>query len=246
MGIIMKISMEKMRRYLIIFVIVACIVVPVSVNGQSGMNSTGTPTTAVTGTESPVMTPVAVNTTTVPVTNTTTVVTAGTTTPPVTTPVTVSMTTTMTPVPTVSSVTPMSTGDIMVASSPLGASILIDGAYYGTTPGNVTGLPAGNHIVRLSLSGYYDYEGTTYVVPGQVMNVFGNLPPLGGAVVITAPVTMAQYTTTAPVVTVQPTQTSSPGPLDNPAVLAGVIGVITACIGAGATLFSHYSKIKKD
>ena len=63
-------------------------------------------------------------------------------------------TTPVTPVPTASPITQASVGNITVASSPLGASILIDGVYYGATPGNITGIPAGNHIIRLTLSGY--------------------------------------------------------------------------------------------
>ncbi|MDD1694749.1 MAG: PEGA domain-containing protein [Methanoregula sp.] len=142
----------------------------------------------------------------------------------------------------------VSAGDVSVASSPLGASILLDGVYYGTTPGNLTGISPGNHIMRLALSGYYDYEGTIYVVPGQVTHVFGTLPPLSGAVSQTLqPVTTAP-TTVLPATTVQPTatQTSSAGALENPTVIAAIIGIITACIGAGATIFTHISKIKKE
>ena len=100
-------------------------------------------------------------------------------------------------------VTQVSTGNITVASSPLGASIIIDGVYYGTTVGNLTGISTGNHMVRLTMSGYYDYEGTIYVVPGQVTHVFGTLPPLSGAAPqITQPLTPAPVTTTLPTITV--------------------------------------------
>ena len=64
-------------------------------------------------------------------------------------------TTVTTPVATLSN-----TGSVSVYSSPLGASVLIDGRYYGTTPANLTDIQPGNHIIRLTLSGYYDYEGT--------------------------------------------------------------------------------------
>lgn len=96
----------------------------------------------------------------------------------------------------------------------------------------MTGISAGNHIVRLTLSGYYDYEGTTYVVPGQVTNVFGTLPPLSGVAPIYQAVISAPVTSTAPAITVQPTQNSSGGIFENPAVIAGIIGIVTACIGA--------------
>ena len=158
-----------------------------------------------------------------------------------------SLTTMTTPISPASPALQVSTGNISVASSPLGASILIDGVYYGTTPGNLTGIPAGNHIVRLTLSGYYDYEGTIYIVPGQIASVFGLLPPLSGTVLWNSqPVTSVTVTTTPPSATVQTTQPSSGGIFENPTVIAAVIGIITACIGAGATIFTHISKTKKE
>ena len=254
--------MKKTHMRLIIFVMVAFILLPASVLGQDTTNTTVVPTT--TGTvETLVTTQVTTEmTTTMPVTNATQVPTVTTTTVPIpttttiqsnttplqgTTTVTVSGTTTTTIIPTTLPVTQASTGNITVASSPLGASILIDGVYYGTTVGNITGIPAGNHIVRLTMSGYYDYEGTLYVVPGQVTHVFGTLPPLSGAAPqITQPITAAPVTTILPTLTLLPTQTSSGGIFDSPTVIAAVIGIITACIGAGVTLFTHNAKMKKE
>ena len=83
---------------------------------------------------------------------------------------------TTTPTGTVTQLT--SSGNVTVHSSPPGASILIDGVYLGTTPTTVSGLNQGSHIIRLALSGYYDYEGTIYVIAGQTTNAFGSLPPL--------------------------------------------------------------------
>jgi len=135
-------------------------------------------------------------------------------------------------------------GSISVYSSPLGASILIDGRYYGTTPANLTSLPAGNHIIRLALSGYYDYEGTVYVLAGQATHAFGTLQPLNQ---YTAPPTPVP-TSAVPIIievpaTAEPTPT---GPLENPGVLVAIIGVLTATIGAAATIFSHMFKGKKE
>jgi hypothetical protein len=255
-----KSIMKKTHMRLIIFVMVAFILLPVSVLGQNTTNTTVVPTT--TGTvETLVTTHVTTEmTTTMPVTNATQVPTVTTTTilntttvQSNTTPlqgsttVTVPGTTTTTGIPTTLPVTQATTGNITVASSPLGASILIDGVYYGTTVRNITGIPAGNHIVRLTMSGYYDYEGTLYVVPGQVSHVFGTLPPLSGAAPqITQPITPATITTISPTLTLLPTQTSSGGIFDSPTVIAAVIGIITACIGAGATLFTHNAKMKKE
>ncbi|MFA4849667.1 MAG: PEGA domain-containing protein [Methanoregula sp.] len=254
--------MKKTNMRLIIFVMVAFILLPVSVIGQDTTNTTVIPTTTGAG-EVIVTTQVTAEmTTTMPVTNATQIPTVTTTTIPIpttttvqsnttplqgTTTVTVSVMTTTTGIPTTLPVTQASTGNITVASSPLGASILIDGVYYGTTVGNITGLPAGNHIVRLTMSGYYDYEGTLYVVPGQVTHVFGTLPPLSGiAPQITQPVTPAPVTTILPTITLLPTQASSGGVFDSPTVIAAVIGIITACIGAGVTLFTHNAKMKKE
>jgi hypothetical protein len=136
-------------------------------------------------------------------------------------------------------------GDLAVYSTPLGASILIDGRYYGTTPANLTAIPAGNHIIRLTLSGYFDYEGTTYVLAGQENHAFGTLQPLNQYTAIPTPVP----TSAGPIiieVPATPVPTPTGGPLDNPGVLVAIIGVITATIGAGATIFSHIFKGKKE
>jgi hypothetical protein len=97
------------------------------------------------------------------------------------------------------------------------------------------------------MSGYYDYEGTVYVVPGQVMHVYGTLPPLGQISVQTPytpepPVTVT-VTVTVPV-TAEPTKAADT--LGNPGVLAAIIGVLTAAIGAVATVFTHIHKVKKE
>ncbi len=149
------------------------------------------------------------------------------------------------PVVTTTSPAQSNSGSVAVYSSPLGASVLIDGRYYGTTPANLTDIPSGNHILRLSLSGYYDYEGTIYVIPGQTTHAYGTLPPLGQFSTSPTPVP----TTAVPIivqvpVTAEPTQ--SQAPLENPGVIAAIIGVITATIGAVATIFSHIFKAKKE
>jgi hypothetical protein len=152
--------------------------------------------------------------------------------------------TTITQTGTVTTVQPNS-GDLAVYSTPLGASILIDGRYYGITPANLTAIPAGNHIIRLTLSGYFDYEGTTYVLAGQENHAFGTLQPLNQYTGSVTPVP----TTAGPIiieVPVTPVTTPAGGPLDNPGVLVAIIGVITAAIGAAATVFSHLFKAKKE
>jgi len=147
-------------------------------------------------------------------------------------------TTVTTPSPTQSNL-----GSISVYSSPLGASILIDGRYYGTTPANLTDIQPGNHIIRLTLSGYYDYEGTIYVLAGQTTHAYGTLPPLNQVISPTITPAATPIIVTVPV-TAEPTPKQ--GAFENPGVIAAIIGVITATIGAVATIFSHISKAKKD
>jgi hypothetical protein len=149
------------------------------------------------------------------------------------------------PAVTTTSPTQSNSGSVAVYSSPLGASVLIDGRYYGTTPANLTDIPSGNHFIMLSLSGYHDYGGTIYVIAGQTTYAYGTLPPLGQFSTSPTPVP----TTAVPIivqvpVTAVPTQPQAP--LENPGVLVGIIGVITATIGAIATIFSHISKAKKE
>ena len=230
--------MKKICIYLLALVMVALMVVPVI---GADLNETNvTPTTGIveTTTEIPVTTVVPVTTTLA--INTTTVI--PTTTPQNTTAATTSLVTPVTTVP-VSTAVSDTTGNITAASSPLGAALLIDGVYRGTTPVDLTGISSGNHVVRLTLSGYYDYDGSVYVVPNQVTSVYGTLHPVGStsAIVITAAAT-PEVITPVPTVPVVPTTTSSGGILESPTVLAAIIGIITASIGAIATIFPHLKK----
>jgi hypothetical protein len=151
----------------------------------------------------------------------------------------------VTPPPMIPATTPAplaDTGSMMIYSSPTGANILIDGIYHGTTPGNLTGISQGNHILRLTQSGYYDYEGTIYVVPGQSNHAFGTLQPLNQ---ISTPSTAAPII--VPVVTVAATTpAATTGPLENPGVIVAIIGVITASIAAVTTIFTQLNKVKKE
>ncbi len=95
------------------------------------------------------------------------------------------------------------------------------------------------------MSGYYDYEGTVYVLAGTSTHAFGTLQPLNQYTVPPTPVP----TSAGPIiieVPATPVPTPTGGPLDNPGVLVAIIGVITATIGAAATLFSHVYKGKKE
>jgi hypothetical protein len=178
-----------------------------------------------------------------PATTQTTVATPRITTVAVTQPATVIITAN----PTMSSGNTEGAGEVMVYSSPTGASILIDGVYCGTTPGKVNGVPAGNHILRLTLSGYYDYEGSIYVVAGETSQGYGTLQPMNQVTsAAPTPVPTAIVTVFVPVIPVTPQPTEEKGLLENSSVLVAIIGVITAIIAAGATIFTHVKPPKKE
>lgn len=175
---------------------------------------------------------------------TTVLTTQPTATPEVTTIVATLPPTTITPAePTTSSV-PITTGIVIVHSSPVGASILIDGFYSGTTPRTIEGVPRGNHILRLSLSGYNDYEGSIYVVPGQIAQGYGTLQPLIEAV--PAAPTQSVVTVVIPVIAATPEPTQDPGLLGNSSIIVAIIGVITALIAAGVSIFTHVKPPRKE
>ncbi|MFA5269008.1 MAG: PEGA domain-containing protein [Methanoregula sp.] len=139
----------------------------------------------------------------------------------------------------------VTTGSVSVYSSPIGASILIDGFYSGTTPKTVNGVPAGNHILRLTLSGYNDYEGSIYIVAGQTAQGYGTLQPIS-QIGPAAPTQTVIVPVVVPVVTAAPVPTEDPGLLGNSGVMVAIIGVITAIIAAGASVFTHVKPPKKE
>jgi len=134
----------------------------------------------------------------------------------------------------------------MVYSSPAGASVLIDGVYCGTTPKKVTGVPAGNHILRLTMSGYNDYEGSIYIVTGETTQGYGTLQPVSQVTAVPTGVPTAIVTVFVPVMTVTALPTQEKGILENSSVLVAIIGVITALIAAGASIFTHVKPPKKE
>lgn len=129
------------------------------------------------------------------------------------------------------------TGNITVQSNPLGATVFIDGIYQGTTPIELGGFTPGYHAVKMTMDGRYDYDGSVFVVSGERITAFGSLPrqEQPGAAVNTQPAT-------------SPAATSAPAsePLSNPSVIVATIGVVTAGIGAFATIYSQKLKGKKE
>jgi hypothetical protein len=71
------------------------------------------------------------------------------------------------------SLTPVSpsTGSIYATSLPQGASVYVDGRYYGPAPQLASGLSPGFHQVRLSLQGFQDWNGQVQVTAGATTTV---------------------------------------------------------------------------
>jgi hypothetical protein len=227
-----------------VFLAILLMILPVS----SAEHTTTVPTTVAT---------ILANVTISPTTNTTppanvtlsptTVASTLTTATPVNTTVAVtSLPTVTTMQPTASATATMTTGSVNIYSSPLGASILIDGAYSGTTPKTLTGVAAGNHILRLELSGYYNYEGSIYVVAGQTAEGYGTLQPMNQITsAMPTPVPTAAPAI-VPVATAVPEPTQDPGLLGNTSVIVAIIGAITVLIVSGVSLYIHFTPPKKE
>jgi hypothetical protein len=64
-----------------------------------------------------------------------------------------------------------STGSIYATSLPQGASVYVDGRYYGPAPQLASGLSPGYHQVRLSLQGFQDWSGQILVTSGGTTTV---------------------------------------------------------------------------
>ncbi|MDD1718694.1 MAG: PEGA domain-containing protein [Methanoregulaceae archaeon] len=90
----------------------------------------------------------------------------------------------------------VSTGSLYVSSSPNGASLYVDGVYYGHTPATVGNFDAGNHNVRLQLGGYQDWTGSVYIAAGSTASLTPTLTripqPTSGSISITTSPTGAQ------------------------------------------------------
>jgi len=142
----------------------------------------------------------------------------------------------------------VATGDIEIYSSPAGASILIDDVYYGSTPGKVNGVPAGSHVLLLTLSGYQDNRQTITIGSGVTNRAYGTLQPLIQSTTVPTVIPTPIQTVIVPVivtVTATPVPTQTAGLLGNSSIIVALIGVITALIAAGATVFTHIKPPKK-
>ena len=70
------------------------------------------------------------------------------------------------------------TGGLSVSSTPSGATVLVDNNFVGITPLTLKEIPAGSHVVTISLTGYQDYQTTTSVNAGATSTVSAGLSPV--------------------------------------------------------------------
>ncbi|MFA5331030.1 MAG: PEGA domain-containing protein [Methanoregula sp.] len=134
--------------------------------------------------------------------------------------------------PSVPAVTGESFGNVSVYSSPLGAYVYVDGVYKGIAPCNLTDISAGSHALKLALTDYYNYDTSITVIGGGTITAFGSLDPRASATAV--------VTTSVPTVTVTEASTI----WSSPTVVAAIIALMTAVIGATVTLFTIYHKHK--
>ena len=84
------------------------------------------------------------------------------------------------------------TGRIHISSSESGADVYVDGQYKDTIPANLypysTGfdLPVGEHTIKLTKSGYNDWETTIYVYANGYVEVSATLTPEPGSISISS------------------------------------------------------------
>ena len=99
---------------------------------------------------------------------------------------------------------PGQSGALNIRSDPWGATIRIDGVYYGVTPKMISGVTAGDHTLTLSKSGYNDYTGTITVKARGVTPVFVRLTKGTSTVSSFGGIDVYSYGSSNPVGTIDP------------------------------------------
>lgn len=114
--------------------------------------------------------------------------------------------------------TPVTTGSLLVSSEPSSANVLINGAIVGVTPVTIPDLPPGPVKVTLTLHGYQDWNGETHVMVGETIPIFGTLTPI--------------VVNTPEPVNVTPEETPTPEPTQSPVftgTIAGALAIMIIC-----------------
>ena len=98
-------------------------------------------------------------------------------------------------------------GNLQIVSDPQAAKIYIDNAYRGITPGIISDITTGYHLVRLDKTGYHTWTEQVYVWGGETSQVLATLIPATTDTNVTPTgTTTATVTATA---TVTPTATTT-------------------------------------
>ncbi|MEK6954315.1 MAG: PEGA domain-containing protein, partial [Candidatus Micrarchaeota archaeon] len=73
---------------------------------------------------------------------------------------------------------PVPAGSLQVSSTPVGALVYINGAFYADAPFTISSIAPGTYNLRFSLTGYNDEYRTATIVSGQVTAVSVTMTPL--------------------------------------------------------------------
>jgi hypothetical protein len=89
---------------------------------------------------------------------------------------------------------PEKSGTVRITSSPSGAEVYLDNEYHGTTPGTITAVPTGNHMIEVRERGYKTWSQNITVTSGSTASVSPSLVPGAVTVPTTVPVAIATMT----------------------------------------------------
>ena len=81
---------------------------------------------------------------------------------------------------------PSGPGSIDITSTPSGASIYLDGSNKGITPKTISGVSAGSHTIKITKSGYEDYNTQVTVTAEEMMTVIAELVKQTGSIDVTS------------------------------------------------------------
>ena len=73
------------------------------------------------------------------------------------------------------------TGAINLTSTPSGASVFLDGSFKGVSPIIISNVPVGKHIIKVTKSGYQDWQQEVTVSSYKTIEIFVNLTLLSPA-----------------------------------------------------------------
>ena len=84
---------------------------------------------------------------------------------------------------------PDKTGTVKITSSPPGAEVYLDNEYHGTTPGTISEVSTGNHMVEIRETGYHTWAQNISVMSGNITSVSITLVPVLTSVTATPQIT---------------------------------------------------------